>query len=269
MSKVQFKEDTHQYFNTDTNQEYSSVSKLLGLYKNKFDTDAVSKRIAERDGITQEEVLAKWDDQREYACSRGTDFHAALEMNIKYGEVDPEYKKVIEAFQLCVSRNVSEISKIHSEILCYNDTYKLAGTADICWEHPDGTFTIGDFKTNKRFRFISNYKNWLKPPVHHLMECEFNTYTLQLSLYGFMYEIMTGQKCRGLLILYLDPKYGSWQPIRCNYMKHEVIALLSDYKRNKLKHTKLCISILNNSKDYSYTLLFVLFYGQFLYSFAR
>jgi hypothetical protein len=43
MSKVQFKEDTHQYFNTDTNQEYSSVSKLLGLYKNKFDTDAVSK----------------------------------------------------------------------------------------------------------------------------------------------------------------------------------------------------------------------------------
>lgn len=238
MSKIKFIEETHQYINTENNREYFSVSRLLGQYKEKFDAQKISKFVAKKRGISQEEVLAEWDAVRDYACERGTDFHAALENNIKFGEVDPTYKKVIENFQLCVSKNISDIKSIYSEILCYNDDFEVAGTSDICWEHTDGTFTIGDFKTNKRFRYVSEYKNWLKPPVQHLMECEFNSYTLQLSLYAFMYELMTGKKCRGLMILWLDQQSGKWQPIRCNYMKHEIIMILKDYKRNKVSSDK-------------------------------
>lgn len=236
MSKIKFIEDGHKYINEENGHEYLSVSKLLGLYKNKFDAENISKRVAKKQGITQEEVLKNWDSIREFACERGTDFHQALEDNIKTGEVCPLYKKVIENFQLCISKNINNIESIFSEILCYNDEFEIAGTSDICWHHTDNSFTIGDFKTNKQFRYNSNYNDWLKYPINHLSECEFNNYTLQLSLYAFMYEIMTGKKCRGLIILWLDQQTGKWVPIRCNFMKFEIIFLLKDFYKNKYKN---------------------------------
>ena len=48
-----------------------------------------------------------------------------------------------------------------------------------------------------------------------------------------MYEILTGKKCRGLLILWLDQNTGKWQPIHCNYLKHEVIMMLKAYQKIK------------------------------------
>lgn len=232
-SKIIFKEDSHQYFNSETGDEYTSVSHVIGNFKEKFDAENISKFVAKKRGITQEEVLKEWDAIRDHACTRGTGFHLVMENYIKFGEVPTEYKKVIQDFAKCTDKCISDVKNIMSEVLFYNDEFKVAGTSDICWEHNDGTFTIGDFKTNKKFRFVSDYNNWLKAPLSHLMECEFNTYTLQLSLYAFMYEILTGKKCRGLLILWLNPARGIWEPIRCNYLKHEVIMMLKTFKKIK------------------------------------
>ncbi len=232
-NKIKFFEDTHLYINQENNHRYLSVSQVIELFHEKFDTDKMSKLTAKKHGISQEEVLKEWDATRIYACERGTAFHAAMENAIKFGKVVDEYKKVIENFLLVSSKVVKNIEKIFSEILLYNDEFEVAGTSDILWEHTDNTFTIGDFKTNKRFRFSSDYGKWFNHPISHLSDCEFNKYTLQLSLYAFMYEILTGKKCRGLLILWLDQNTGKWQPIHCNYLKHEVIMMLKAYQKIK------------------------------------
>lgn len=232
-----FKEDTHQYFNKLTNEEYQSVSHVIDEYKDHFDADKMSKLVAKKKGMSQEEVLKEWDQIRDFACDRGTNLHEALENFIKFGEVDKNYKKVIESYINCVSKiiNENELKQIYSEILFYNHDTKIAGTSDICWVHNDETFTIGDFKTNKKFRYFSEYKNWMKYPISHLMECEFNKYTIQLSLYAYMCEVLTNKKCRGLIILYLNPDTGKFEPIHCNYLKHEIIMLLRDYKKHHQK----------------------------------
>ena len=66
----------------------------------------------------------------------------------------------------------------------------------------------------------------------HLSECEFNTYALQLGIYGFMNEILTKKKCKGLLIFWLDMNTGNSEVIPTNFMKHEIILMLNHYKKN-------------------------------------
>jgi hypothetical protein len=231
-SPIKFLEDTHQYINIETNEEYCSVSKLLGRYKEKFDAENISKWVAKKRGVSQEEILKEWEDNKNFACDRGTDFHAALENYVKYGEVDPLYKKIIEKFQLKVEKYIPNISEVYSEKLLYNHDFKIAGTGDLLFELEDGTFIIGDFKTNKKFRFGSDYGKWMKAPLNHLSECEFNTYALQLGIYGFMNEILTKKKCKGLLIFWLDMNTGNWEVIPTNFMKHEIILMLNHYKKN-------------------------------------
>ena len=76
-------------------------------------------------------------------------------------------------------------------------------------------------------RFYSEYNEFFKKPVDHLGVCEFNTYSLQLSLYAYLYELSSGKKCSGLVIFYKNN--DAWYPIRLNYMKREIIALIEDY----------------------------------------
>lgn len=236
-NKIKFIEETHRYINTETNRDYISGTTFLGKYKPKFDADkmayftALKRSKSEGRNITKEEILLEWEHNKNYACERGTGFHLAMENFIKYGEVSEEYKKIINNYSLVVSKTVQDITNVFSEIIFYLDEFEIAGTADICWEHSDDTFTIGDFKTNKQFRFYSPYNNWLLPPIAHLAECEFNSYALQLSLYAYMCEKLTGKKCRGLLILWMNKDTGKFEPIRCNYMKHEILMLLKNYSK--------------------------------------
>jgi hypothetical protein len=105
----------------------------------------------------------------------------------------------------------------------------LAGTADLIVEN-DNIFYVMDFKTNKKFNFINKYNEYFYEPIDYLPQCEFTTYTIQLSIYAYMYELLTGKKCGGLKIFYLrefnDKTF--WQEIPCTYMKSTVIDLFND-----------------------------------------
>ena len=114
---IKFLEDTHQYINIETNEEYCSVSKLLGRYKEKFDAENISKWVAKKRGVSQEEILKEWEDNKNFACDRGTDFHAAFENYVKYGEVDPLYKKIIEKFQKYILKSCYIIMILKSPVL--------------------------------------------------------------------------------------------------------------------------------------------------------
>lgn len=232
-NKIIFKEDTHQYFNKLDNTEYIPVSLFLKHFYEPFDADKISYFVAKKRGVSKQTILDEWAENRDFSCERGTAFHLAMENAIKFGEIDTNYKKVIENFQLVVQRLFNDIKNIYSEQLLYIDEYKIAGTSDIIFEHNDGTFTIGDFKTNKKFNFHSLYKKWMKYPVSHLSECEFVKYTLQLSLYAYMYEQLTKKKCRGIVLFWLNPSTGKWETINSIYLKCDIIMMLRHYAKIK------------------------------------
>ena len=118
--------------------------------------------------------------------------------------------------------------KLRAEEKLYDTVNGIAGTGDLIYENTN-SFKVGDFKTNKRFRYTNEYGEYMNGPVSHLTVCEFNSYALQLSLYAHMYEAISGKKCDGLVIFYKNPEKHEWSKIHVNYLKEEVKAIIADY----------------------------------------
>ena len=55
---IVFEEVPHRY--TIDGVEYTPVSTIISQYENEFDSDLRSKSYAEKNGLTQEEVLRSW-----------------------------------------------------------------------------------------------------------------------------------------------------------------------------------------------------------------
>ena len=170
-----------------------------------------------------------WEKEKVRACTRGTNIHKILEDYISYGDVEDNYGWLCKSYDKAAERSIDSFKNVLCENLLYDEEFKIAGTADLIYEHKN-EFTVGDFKTNKKFRFSSPFCERLKDPVSHLHNCEFNLYGLQLSMYAYLYERMTSKRCRKCVIFYLkDERFLSYH---VNYMKAEVEAILASMQQS-------------------------------------
>lgn len=172
-----------------------------------------------------------WEAEKNRACDRGTEIHKLLEDYINFGETAANYNWLFKTYNNVVERTIDKFQKVLCENILYNEEHKVAGMSDLIYEHSGDEFTVGDFKTNKKFRFSSSFGERLLAPVEHLHYCEFNSYALQLSMYAYMYEKLTGKKCRKCVIFYL--KENRFLPYHINYMKSDVEAILRDYSNTR------------------------------------
>jgi len=223
--KIKFDETSHTYTHVDTGTPFISVTTLLGKYKQPFDRYGHSKRVAKREGVSQELVLEMWEEEKNRACTRGTDIHKILEDYISCGDVKDNYGWLCKSYDTAAERSIDSFKNVLCENLLYDEEHLVAGMADLIYEHKN-EFTVGDFKTNKKFKFSSPYSERLKDPISHLHNCEFNVYGLQLSFYAYLYERMSGKRCRKCVVFYLqDDRFLSYH---VNYMKAEVEAILAN-----------------------------------------
>lgn len=194
-----FDKASHSYRNVYTDELYTSATTLINKFKKKFDADFHAKRTAEKEGVTPEEIKARWKKMNDESKIKGSNIHEAIDVFNKTGEINEQYKELLASI---ASLGLYDVSRIKCEELVYNHNYKLAGTADII-EDLGSYFNVYDFKTNKKFNLFSPYGSCLLDPVSHLSECEYNIYALQLSLYAFMYKSMTGKRIGQLAVIYL------------------------------------------------------------------
>ena len=219
---LKFDKATHSYKNTFTDLEYTSATTLINKFKKKFDSDFYSKKIAEKEGISQKEVLERWNKINAVSKIRGSNIHSAIDVYNKTGDIDPEFKDILESLE---SIDLYNPKKSKCEELIYNHTYRIAGTADVI-EDLGNTFNVYDFKTNKKFNLVSAYKSFLLEPLNHLSECEYNIYSLQLSLYAYMYHNMTGKIIGKLGIVYLDAD-NKFNVYYTPYLYSDIMKMLS------------------------------------------
>lgn len=176
-----------------------------------------------------------------------------------------KYPEIYRVFDFYTERGYT----IYSEIGAFLIDYLISGTIDIfCYRPTD--FVILDWKTNRDgLKFEAGYykkdkstipnqltNEWIKkkqsmlPPLNHLDDCNGMHYTMQLSLYAIMAEIILDIPCVGLGLCHIGSpwvlnKYG--QPLRdtegyhvdpngeetvkwfkIQYLKNEAKALLKD-----------------------------------------
>ena len=192
---------------------------------------------------------------------------------------DNKYPEIYRVFKFYTDKGYI----IYSEIGAYLMDYLVSGTIDIfCYRPTD--FVILDWKTNRDgLKFEAGYykkdktiipnqltNEWIPqprkkmlPPVSHLADCNGMHYSLQLSMYAIMAEIILGLPCYGLGLCHIGSpwitnKYG--QPLRdeegyhvdpdgeetvnwfkINYLRNEVIALLKD-REYKLRANKKTVN---------------------------
>ncbi len=226
---VVFNEDKHTYQNPETKEFYTSVSSLLSKYKEPFDKDFHASKKALKEGVTKEEMLKRWDDITKKACDKGTNIHSIIESYIKDKQIIDE--EIVYAFEQVF--DPSDFKRVLSEEIVYDDNYKIAGTSDIICDVNDDCFDVYDVKTNKKFLFQNNYGKYLKYPLNNLQQCQYNDYSLQLSLYAFLYSGLTNKKVRKICIFYYDgTKFVSYPT---PYLFWEVLMLVNHFTN---KHGK-------------------------------
>lgn len=225
---VTFDKKTHTYRN-DQGVIYTSGTSFVGKFKPKFESDKHAQRVADREGVTKEEILAKWEAGKNAACDYGTSHHEAMENYIKYGVRDPMYNALYDSYiETC--KDYPYRGDVMSETILYNHTYKLAGTADLIIANNE-QFMVKDFKTNKRFRYGTQYGEYMRSPISHMPVCEYYSYALQLSLYAYMYEQMTDKQCSGLAVLYRAPDSLEWQQIVLPYLKTDIRLMIAVHNK--------------------------------------
>lgn len=229
---VTLDEKTHIYTNIFNNKNYLSVTKLLKRLEHEFALNETASRIASEQGKTTEQVIAEWDAIRNEANEYGKSIHSLVELYLKNPNFIPseELSYILNEFK---ALKLIKSPLVHSEKLLYLDDYEVAGTADIIEEH-DSWFNVWDIKTNirKGIEFIG-WRKWLKPPVNHLSECNYNTYSLQLSMYGYMAEKLLDKKVGRMGILFLN-KSGKFTIYPVPYLKFEAYSILESYKRGNI-----------------------------------
>lgn len=224
---IHFDEASHTYTDTETGKQLISVTTLLGKYKPKFDAIGNATRIAKREGVHVDFILEQWEETKREACDYGTHIHKVMEDFLVDGKQEEQYKDLYESYK-SHKDEFKGYPELHAEKKLYDIANGIAGTGDLIYENKK-SFKVGDFKTNKRFRYTNNYGEFMTGPVSHLTVCEFNSYALQLSLYAYMYEAISGKKCDGLVIFYKDPNKQEWSKIYVNYLKAEIKAIIDDY----------------------------------------
>lgn len=230
---VTFNKDDHTYKNPVTGEFYISVSRLLSLYKEPFDRDFLAEKTAKKEGVSKEEIIKKWAKINKDACDKGQNVHSIIESYLKEGEVLDE--KIIDAFEHAFDRKQYKL--VRSEMILDNDEYQIAGTSDMICDVDNDYFDVCDIKTNKKFTFENKFGKHLLHPLNNLQQCHFNDYSIQLSLYAYMYSAMANKKVRKIYIVYYDNK--KFTVYHTPYLFWEVSALLKHYKNN---HGKIAVN---------------------------
>lgn len=214
-SKVWLEPEEHVYIHKDTNVKYKSVTTVLSMLEPDFPAEEVALRISQQpddkrnpkySGMTQQDILVEWKRINDEANEYGTEVHEILERYLLADKIyipKSEYEsEIISKFQKIDPMNKGDI---YPETILFSEKHNLAGTADIiedCGEY----FNVWDFKTNKKIDYVSNYGHWLNPPLTYLSDCQYNIYSLQMSIYAYMFQMETGKKVGRMALFYLNPE---------------------------------------------------------------
>jgi ATP-dependent exoDNAse (exonuclease V) beta subunit len=117
-----------------------------------------------------------------------------------------------------------------TEWLVFKESIKLAGSIDMLYKKPDGTYTIYDWKRAKEIKFTNTFQN-MSPPLENLPDTNYWHYSLQLNIYRKILEELYGIVISEMALVVLHPNNPSYKVIMLNRMDAEVDAMFEDRLR--------------------------------------
>lgn len=254
--RIRFEEKEHKYERED-GERYISVSSLVHMYEKQKNWDEICRKKAKAEGMTFQELKAKWENKRIKSSEAGTIFHLIREEEL-INQESPEFygvkcgKKTCEFSEgLKYSIDIQKLSNntVYPELMIYDHKYKVCGQSDKVIVTKN-TIHVWDYKTDTEIKRSAFSSKWVEPekleyPLGHLDNCNFNQYSIKMSLYMFMlWKANPHLKVGDLVIEHVQLKRDadgipiledgkpivlSITPIKVPYRKKEVQELLKHY----------------------------------------
>ena len=231
---IKFYENQHKYF--VGNRELISTTTLISEFKKPFNSDFWATKKAKERGVSKQQILLEWGEIKDVACAKGSDLHAYSD-NYMHNRVFPTDVPdvLIRQFKIFYDKFVKAGNLvIRTEYVLGDADLGVAGMIDLfCYNKEKDYFYIADYKTNKKFDFESKYNNYYLDPISHLDECEFNTNSLQTSIYRYIIEKNLGIELGDSIVVWFNDKNEKHEAIKCEYRKKDVEKMFKSYKKTK------------------------------------
>jgi len=217
--------ETHNYKLKDNQSiEFTSCTTFIKYFFKQFDSIGIANHLTSTHpkyiGTTPQDLVATWDKK----ADEGTIIHYEIEQFIKEGTepTKPQSQKAVE----WIRGKINNKYKMMSEVIVYSEELELAGTIDmLLYDNKDKSYKILDWKTNNKLSLSSfNKKMGTHKAASHLEDCNFNHYSLQLSLYRYLLEKYYKLKVTGTAIIHLDN--NKIKTYKTHYFKDEIEAML-------------------------------------------
>ena len=242
--KYTFIENGH-YYLCNGKRVGISTTGLIAQYENEFDSDTISKQVANKRGISQQEVLEEWRIENLHSTIKGSMIHEFAQSLWEGKEYKFDYSNVPKEIDL--DRLKSDIEKLIPQAINfyndYKDMYELIGceiylgdeefdecgaTDQMMLNKYTGGITIIDYKTNKKIEYESYRHKKMLIPLHKYDDCNHVHYSFQLGDYKYKFEKNTNLKVDETFIVYFNVNADNYEIIEPLNMGNEVEDILEN-----------------------------------------
>lgn len=199
---VLFNKDDHTY--TKNGLPYLSGSTFAHMFEKEFPKEAIASKVAARDDVEVEDVLAGWEAKGQISLDYGSLIHECIETYLKHGELPVnEYLKGIVDDWAYTFADTKALT-MWPEHFIQDDPHQLCGVADCVAIDDKLHMTIYDWKTGD-----------IHKSAKHTLGKDFpndqlSLYTLQLNFYRYILE-QKGNKVDKLIIGWLNGDH--WEKV--------------------------------------------------------
>lgn len=222
-------------------REFASVSTIVSKFFREFNPLDNSKRVADREGVTQIEIMERWDAAGKESREVGTFMHAQIESilnhkhpllmthfeyNGQYVETNEKIsiEKELRYFQDFMREN--QICPYRTEWRICDEEHEIAGTIDLLCKNGDD-FEIYDWKRSRKAQPDETIWAYGNNGLEHIPDISFYHYALQQNLYKYILEKNYGIHVSKMHIVIFHPIYDSYKLYKIPRMNDEVQLILS------------------------------------------
>lgn len=231
-ASLDFNEEAHKY--KYEGRELMSVSHYIKQFTKPFEADKIAGFVAKSRGVTKQEILDEWEENKNRACEQGNRVHYFgehfQEMNLNPS--DGLEQAVVKFWEDLPDH----IIPVFNELQMFSEEYGVAGTADIIlFNTKTGRFIIGDYKTNKDL-FKNHRGQKLLNDFDFLLDRPISKYEIQLSFYQLLFE-QCGFEVEKRVIVWVKPD-GTYEKFFTRDLRENIQLSFMDKEQIELEETK-------------------------------
>ena len=207
-NRIKFFPDKHIYLVDGV--QAKSVTEVVSRFFPAFDRQGISRKVAEKRGVSQSKILDEWEKARDL----GSNLHKQIE---NYFNNDQHEEPLAFSYFKNFINDHSSLNTFRTEWRVFDDKRLIAGTLDYVAKNDDGTFSIYDWKRSKNV--VDEWDGGPKTTspfgsgfgkLRHIDDTSYNKYCLQQGVYKKIVETHYGITIRDMYLVVMHPKYNDY-----------------------------------------------------------